>query len=258
MKAFPRDVEVATMKIRHVGIENELAVGENFDGAVTEKVATALRKHGIFQDVGYDGGGREFKTRPISTKSLKQVRGFKYVCDYFDTLKENTRPISSGGTHIHISILNNDHVNMEGNATAMAMAFFRQFQKIAGRETTWAYKLHFRTLAEVFQRLDANKCKVPGANTRTYNRMGSMLNPTGWQTLEFRGPTGSNDKDEILAWIEFLENIVKVANRKSVEGVQFKTLLKGERISAYVNGLTDWRKLTKSELEATFNGARLQ
>src|SRR5690349_8053335 len=98
MKAFPRNIEVATMTERHVGIENELDITE----MSVDNIYDALSRHGILSDIGYDGGGREFRTVPISIKSLKQVRGHKYLSEYFDIIKPKSRVIGSGGTHIHI------------------------------------------------------------------------------------------------------------------------------------------------------------
>lgn len=251
MKAFPKDVEVKTMTIRHIGVENELGVL----GEITA-VSKGCNKRGLLQSIGYDGGGREFRTNPISVRSLNQVRGCKYLTEYYGVLKANTEVLGSGGTHIHISILNSDHENMESNATAMAVAFFKQFQKISGRRTIWARQGHYNTIDEVRKNLKYRK-----QSERVYSMKGSMLNPTWHQTLEFRGGQGSNDSEEILAWVEFLNNITKVCNRKSIEGVQFKQLLKGKRIEAYVEslkGFRNWRKLTKRELDQKFNGSKLR
>jgi hypothetical protein len=207
---------------------------------------------GLLQSIGYDGGGREFRTNPISVRSLNQIRGHKYLTEYYGVLKKNTEVLDSGGTHIHISILNTDHENLESNAYAMAIAFYNQFQKIAGRKTHWAWRGDQRTLEQVKEWLDEHK-----RGDRTYSLKGTMLGPTYHQTFEFRGPKGSNDCQEILAWVEFLSNITKICNRKSVEGVAFRELLKGDRISAYANSLKGWRKLGKKELEQTFRGAKL-
>jgi len=248
MKAFPKDVTVQTMTTRHIGVENELGVN-----GMIEAVQAEISKRGLLQDIGFDGGGREFRTNPISIRSLKQVRGFKYMTEYYVGLKNNTRVLTSGGTHIHISILNSDHPNMEANATAMAAAFYEQFQKIAGRQTDWAWQTRQRTIAEVKEYLANRKSK----EGRVYHTKGSMLNPTRHQTLEFRGPKGSNDGEEILAWIEFLDNVVKACNRESIEGMTFKRLLRGKRISAYASSLKGWRELTKADLDKKFKGAAL-
>lgn len=257
MKAFPRDVEVATMKERHIGIENELIVGTQYQ-EVPPNITEKLRQRGFLNSVGHDGGGREFRTNPISIKSLlKQVKGNKYLCEYYDTLKSITKVADSGGTHLHISILNSDHPNMEANATALGVAFFEQFQKIAGRKTSWARSFGERqqatTLAGVKERVNSHK----STRGRTYYLKGSMLGPTNHQTLEFRGPKGSNNKVEILAWAEFLDNVVKYANRDSVEGVKFGQLLEGNYISSYARGLKLLRRLSKKDLERTFNGSTL-
>jgi hypothetical protein len=270
MKAFPRDVTVQTMTVRHVGIENELGVNAEYDSddvdcwcccedccdcneGDVEEIEKGLSKRGLLRSIGFDGGGREFRTHPISVRSLNQIRGFKYVTEYYGLLSKNTTVLNSGGTHIHISILNTDHENTESNATAMATAFYEQFQKISGRKTSWASQRREHTIEEIRNFLESRK-----SESRTYSTKGSMLNPTYHQTLEFRGPKGSNDSKEVLAWVEFLDNVVKTCNRESVEGIQFKRLLRGKRISAYVEGLTGWRKLTKIDLEQRFNGAKLQ
>jgi len=257
MKAFPRDVEVKTMKVRHIGIESELGIKRGDAYAVDiSDIEAECKKRGLLQNVGYDGGGREFRTNPISVRSLTQVRGHKYLMEYYEVLKKNTEVLTSGGTHIHVSILNTDHESLESNATAMAIAFYEQFQKISGRKTHWAYRDEQKTLDAVRQVLDRRKCKGH-AGRRTYFRRGSMLSPTHHQTFEFRGPRGSNDCEEILAWVEFLGNVMKACNRKSIEGVEFKQLLKGKRIEAYVSSLKGWRKLTKRELEQKFDGHNL-
>lgn len=254
MKAFPRDVTVQTMTVRHIGVENELGIKNRDRDSDISEIEKGCSKRGLLQSVGFDGGGREFRTNPISIRSLNQVRGFNYLAEYYGILASNTEVLESGGTHIHISILNSDHENMESNATAMAITFHKQFQKIAGRKTHWAEQMREDTLGEVRNELAANRYP----NSRQYSRWGYMLNPTGHQTLEFRGPVGSNNCQEIFAWIEFIDNVVKLCNRESVEGVAFKELLKGERISAYVNSLTGWRKFTKAELEQKFNGSKLR
>lgn len=259
MKAFPRDITVKTMKERHIGIESELGVSSNNyqrNCGVPQDVENIIKSKGLFDSAGYDGGGREFRTVPISLKSLYQVRGYKYLCEYFDALKSVTTVLDSGGTHIHISILDSDNPNMESNATAIAIAFFRQFVKISGRETHWASKLLGSTnIIELRDYLYKRRSII--TNDRTYVMKGSMLNPTEHQTLELRGPRGSNDKNEVLAWAEFLKNVVDIANQDSVDGLKFKELLKGKRISAYVKSLKFARKLSSKDLNTKLNVNRL-
>lgn len=256
MKAFPRDVEVKSMKERHVGIESELRVHHQYQG-VPGGLVEKVNKRGLLQSVGFDGGGREFRTNPISIKSLYQVRGKKYLTEYFESLQPETDVVSTGGTHIHISILNDDHPNMESNATALAMTFYEQFQKIAGRKTHWARRFGngaYRTLDEVKTCIQRYKNNT---DDRTYCLKGSILGPTRHQTLEFRGPKGSNDPEEVLAWIEFLEAVVRAANRECIDGIQFKDLVKGERIAEYIKKLPRSRRITRNDLNKTVNIAAL-
>jgi hypothetical protein len=255
MKAFPRDIEVQTLKTRHIGVESELYTGDNgYD--VPPEVEAGLRKRGLLMSIGVDGGGREYRTNPISVRSLHQVRGEKYLREYYDTLKPVTKVIERGGTHIHISILPDDKPDMELHATALGIAFFRQFQKISGRTTHWADKFYASSLRDLRERFAGYKGRCSSYH-RAYAMKGSMLNPTGHGTLEFRGPKGSNDCNEILAWTEFLENVVKAANTKSIEGVKFADLIKGSRIEAYAAELKGWRKLSEADLNRTVNPSAL-
>lgn len=212
-----------------------------------------LDETGLLQSIGHDGGGREFRTNPISIKSLlKQVRGRKHFALYYQELSHSTEVLESGGTHIHISILDSDDENMEANAVALATAFYEQFQKIAGRQSGWAYKMQVRDISEVKRRLAERR-----QADRHYSMKGTILGPTVHKTLEFRGPMGSNNADEILAWVEFLDTVVTVANKKSVDGVKFSDLLKGTHLAGYVESLSGWRKLSKTDLNRTLNTAHL-
>lgn len=248
MKAFPKDITVQTMTVRHIGVENELGV-KGMIGVMEKE----LSKRGLLQNIGFDGGGREFRTNPISIRSLKQVKGLRYLTEYYGELKNGTDVLDSGGTHIHISILNTDNPNLEVNVTALATAFHRQLQKISGRDTHWAGRIGCKTISGVRDEIRNRK----KANGRAYAMKGYMLNPTYHQTFEFRGPKGSNDAHEILAWIEFLDNIVNTCNRENIEGVKFKQLLNGNRISDYINSLSGWRRLDGTDFEREFNGALL-
>lgn len=245
MKAFPQDIEVAELKTRHIGIENEL-------GSPTPQgiFRQELDKTGLFQSYGFDGGGIEFRTVPISTKALRQVRGKRFIQQYYQEISERTEVIESGGTHIHISILDTDKPFMEAHATAMGVAFFEQLQKISGRDTHWAQCFGRDTLDAIGRTLRSLQSQE---YPRRYARVSSMLNPTRHKTLEFRGPKGSNNCHEVLAWAELLENIVKRSNRKSIQGVKFRELLKGEHLEAYVSQLDGWRQLTDEDLNKTIN-----
>lgn len=252
MKAYPREADCG--KVRHFGFENELAIGAYSDAELSGEGRDAIYDTRILESIGFDGGGREFRTIPIATRTLKQVRGCRYVRQYYAVLKKEARVHSSGGTHIHISILDTDHESMEANAIALATAFFPQFQKIAGRKSHWAERPPRSNITAI--RTHIKECnRYYGA--RKVGRSYHILTATSHQTLEFRGPKGSNDADEMLAWAEFLENVVKVANRKSVHGVRFEQLLKGERIGEYARKLRGERRITKADLRTSLNEKQL-
>ena len=104
------------------------------------------------------------------------------------------------------------------------------------------------TMDDIKQKLEHSR-----EHGRTYDRGYYMITPTAHQTMEMRGAVGSNDSEEVLAWAEFLKNVITRANRKSVKGTKFSDLLKGDRISKYVSGLEEWRKITKEELDKVIN-----
>lgn len=254
MKAFPRDIEVQTLSDRHIGVESELGINGGNIERLPSGLEDKLQEKGLLQDIGFDGGGREFRTNPISCKSvLKQVRGRKYLEAYYIELSHHTTVLDSGGTHIHISILDSDHVNMEANAVALATAFYEQFQKISGRNTHWARSFGLETIDEVKNYLNARRI----GDSRVYGIKGSMLGPTRHKTLEFRGPKGSNNIGEILAWIDFVNRVVEVANRESVDGVKFGDLIKGSYITEYVENLPRNRRLSERDLNRKLNVEQL-
>jgi len=256
MKAFPKDIDVANLKERHIGVESELWVKTDSYQEVGH-FEHRLKENWLLQSVGFDGGGREFRTNPIRIKSLlKQVTGRKYLTLYYAHLKNHTEVTESGGTHIHISILDGDHKNMESNAFALSTVFYEQFQKIAGRKTNWARKdgAGLKTIDDCKKYCDDRERE---AGSRVYYMKGSMLGPTSHKTLEFRGPKGSNDVNEILAWVDFLNNVVKAANHKSIDGVKFGDLVKTDVIAAYIKDLPRGRRLTKRDLNKTVNAGKL-
>lgn len=241
MKAYPRASDCK--KVRHIGIETEIDIT-----STTEKRSSLDQTNLVRLEYP---GMVEFRTIPISVNSFHNVRGSKRIREHFDIIKSATKIAKWGGTHLHISILDKDNPNMEANALALTIAFYRQFQKISGRASTWARKPGANTIGAA--KALVGDMRDEYTRRRIYNRQFFMITPSGYQTLEFRGPKGSNDADEILAWAEFLENTVKVANQDSVNGVMFKDLLVGDRISAYCKKL----KLTAKELNKTLNEAKL-
>lgn len=242
---------------RAVGFENELQVnGLEFSMSWRKKtkikqLERLIARRDIFREMHTDGGGIEFTTKPIKANALYQKRTMKYMEEYYEHLKKATTPISTGGTHIHISVLETDHENTVLNAVIIAQEFFTQLQKISGRQVHWASRPPAEYSREdMKRRLSDMSFKANGK--KVYNRAYWMITPTNKGTLEFRGPMGSNKIDEILAWQELFANIVKEANRESVKGLQFAQLIRGERISKYINSIQDsdakWRKLSAEEL----------
>ena len=254
MKAFPRDINVRKLKERHIGVESELGIKSSpIIRELPDGLELKLNKKGLLHSVGYDGGGREFRTNPIRVKSLlKQKLGKRYFEGYYMELRRHTTVLPTGGTHIHISILDSDHENMEANAVALSSAFYREFQAISGRQSSWAPKLSFSTYDDLKQYLASRR-----QPNRSYYTKGYMLSPTAHKTLEFRGPKGSNNPEEVLAWIDFINRVVEVANRQSVNGVKFGDLIKGPYITKYVKSLIRRHELSKDDLNKTLNLAHL-
>ena len=75
------------------------------------------------------------------------------------------------------------------------------------------------------------------------------MTPTLHKTIEFRGPKGTRNINDIRAWAEFLDQIVRVSNTDSIEGVKFKDLIKGKHIEAKVNKLIKQGKIKEEIME---------
>ena len=209
----------ASLKIgqqRAIGVENELHTRLSHNSAKHERPSDSLFRMiagKIGRENHYDSGAIEFTTHPIRISYAKSKTGYKEVSQYFERLKSITEVSRTNGTHIHISILREDHPLLEVRVLVIATAFYRQLQKIAGRETHWAQRANLREVSidGAVEWLGTDRFN---RNVSYRGRSGTILGPSRYQTLEFRGPKGTNDYEEILAWTELLENIVRVSNRK--------------------------------------------
>lgn len=242
---FPRPIDLT--KKRAVGIENELDYGPrwSFNRPPTEVQERIMGKIGQVQK--FDCGGLEWVTKPIELSYLKAKRGQKELDRYYTELKKISRVTKRNGTHIHVSILDDDTELLEARVLVIATLFYKEIQKVCGRESIkWANSPHTRNMEQAEAYLARKKS---GTNKHKHARAWLIITPTCHQTLEFRGPKSTVDKTEITAWVEFMENIVRVAKRKKLSTVKFEDLLRGDVIGPYSKKLRGWRYISKEDRE---------
>lgn len=232
--------------------ESDYDDGEEIDYDIrSEWIWDELENKGIkVGGVGYDGGGKEFVTHPDSITLFKNG-GSERFKKIVDMLKEYTEADTCSGTHINISKLESDHENTKSNLYWMSMVFGAQFQKIFGRRSHWA---RIPLPVNHFSTLD-NEAKVFRAPIRRPSIKGMCLDPKGTIIVEkegrweFRGPKATHDINEVLAWIEFCNNVLEACSQKSITNVKFEDLLRGNYIEAYAMRLRDERAITYSDRE---------
>lgn len=248
---FPKNLKLNQQ--RAVGVENEL-----FTKNQRRKYRFQMLSNSDFRklagQVGKeqhpDCGAIEFTTRPMRLSYLKSKTGKEQLEQYYQRLQNETRISRTNGSHVHISILETDNDLLVERVLVIATQFYPQIQKIAGRQSiNWAASPNLQNMEAAKDNTSRRKCNKNGTKTGPYIRSFHIITPTAHKTLEFRGPKGSNDPMEIMAWIEFMENIVRVANRKKLKTLKFSELLKGQYISQYASKLRDWRYIAKRDKE---------
>lgn len=212
---------------------------------------TLAEKNVFVGGVGYDGGGKEFVTYPDSVSHYKKG-GSERFKNVISMLANCTNADSSSGTHIHISKLPSDTPTTWNNLYWFSMAFAPQIQKIFGRESHWC-----RTpLPETYFRENNNngdsvvyelpqKQPVPA---NIYNKGTIIVNRDN--RYEFRGGKASHDIEEVLAWVEFCNNVVEMCANGYIKQMPFATVLQGKYIRKYLNRIganNPKRKITEEE-----------
>lgn len=203
-----------------------------------------------FGGLGYDGGGKEIVTLPDSYSYFEQG-GSERFNKLLNLIKEVGIPDNASGTHIHISKLKDDVKTTWNNLYWFCMCFGPQLQKIFGRISRWARTplpkdFFYSNAAGNVMLFEAPK-KQP-KQTQTSPK-GTIIVDRG-NRYEFRGAKASNDKDEILAWVELCNNIVEVCSKGYIQDVPFADVLRGKYIRAYVNKIgkeNSERKISTAE-----------
>ena len=257
-KVYPKRLKLG--KQRAVGIENELFMRGGRNQYITERQKQSINKK-ILAHTKTDCGAIEFVTKPILLSSLKWGNGKNQLDNYYKTIQKIAKVSKHNGSHIHISLLDTDRKDIVARVLFIQSIFYKQLQKVAGREASWAQSprttdMELAREREEYMCMDRapiyDKKGVTRAGKRPkYTRSYYMITPTNKNTLEFRGPKGTVKTEEMLAWIELLHNIVKEANRPELFSLSFKDLLKGKNISQYVASLPKYRQLTEEQLNQT-------
>lgn len=211
--------------------------------------------------VGRDGSGFEFVTEPDSI-SLYKKGGSNRFKNFVKFLTENGTPHEADGTHLHISKLDSDPEVTYKHLKWITSNFGLQMQKIFGRVSSWAMTAAQIRYWQDFCNCTANQeiecILMPKEYQKTIekkngNKEGMVINRT--HTYEFRGGKGSNDIDEVLAWIEMAHNMVNLATKtlKTIENTPFSHIVTGEHIEKYLKKIQENpnRAFSQEELDQT-------
>lgn len=215
---------------------------------------------------GKDGSEYEFVSNPDSIKFYNEggSERFKALMKF---LKENGEPTRFDGTHIHISKLDTDNNAIYQHMKWITANFGTQIQKIFGRVSSWALTPAQEVYNQLYARSSESeliKILLPKdykkiVDISVSNKGGIVINRS--QTYEFRGGKGSNDINEVLAWIQLVRNITELANKSidTINKTQFKQLIKGKYINKYMKKLQNnpMRAFSKEEIEQTINSNKL-
>ena len=252
-EVFPASLNLK--KQRAVGIENELHSKGKTQWQAPSKNEYKKAAGGIGREHHSDCGAIEYTTKPLRLSYIRSKRGQRQLLSYYEGLSGFAKVSERNGTHVHISLMDHDHPDIEARAVVIATQFYAQLQKIAGRNSIqWARSPEQRTVESAknclremkYQKTD--QYETP--SRQAYGRQFWIITPTRRQTLEFRGPKGTVDPMEILAWTDLLENIVRVCNRKRLKTLHIGEILKGKYLEPYVEKLVQEEKLTQEDLEA--------
>lgn len=211
--------------------------------------------------VGSDGSEYEFVTEPDSM-TFYNKGGSERFQNFVRFLKENGEPKSADGTHIHISKLLDEPQEVFTKLKWLVSNYGLQLQKIFGRVSSWA-----QTPAQIWFFENFERCKaapemehvlIPKNYKKIIekpygNKQGMVINRQ--HTYEFRGGKGSNDIEEVLAWIQVAHNFVELATKtiEEIDTTPFSTLVEGEYIQKYLSKIQENpnRQFIAEELDQT-------
>lgn len=239
-------VDYSKTRKRYFGLEQELGVKRDNTNTWHEKeyvYSIAKKKKLDMYNVSVDCGCIEYTSNPMVLSSIVKGKKIPELERFLGDME--LTPDSKGGTHLHISLKEKDNKWITNNALYLAAQFYEEFQAICGRKSPrWAQKpmsIGYDAQKKVKERIFDPKQK--------YNRYYWILTPTMYKTIEFRGPKGTRSINDIRAWAEFLDRIVRVSNQDSIEGVKFKDLIKGKHIEAKVDKLIKQGKIKEEIME---------
>lgn len=239
-------VDYSKTRKRYFGLEQELGIKGNNSNTWGEREnvynKAKARKLDMY-NVSVDCGCIEYVSNPVPLSSIVKGKRIPELQRFLGDM--GLKPDSKGGTHLHISLKERDNKWTTNNALYLAAQFYEEFQAICGRKSNrWAQK-PMSIGYQAKEKVNENIFNPAQAYSRYY----WILTPTMHKTIEFRGPKGTRSINDIRAWAEFLDQIVRVSNQDSIEGVKFKDLIKGKHIEAKVDKLIKQGKIKEEIME---------
>lgn len=232
---------------RKIGLEQELGT-EGCAGGELPRVKETIEKNPDMKimDAKVDCGCIELISSPLSLTKFKNPEFLKARAKLYKDSKLNVH--KNGGTHLHISIKENDSPNLAKNMIYVTGQFYGWIQKICKRESQrWA-----PNQATGWEFAYKPFCHVIMPNIVSYRDYG-MITRSRISTMEFRGPKGTKSINDIMAWAEFLENLTEQCKDDNLEKISFADLVKGRHIEALVNKLIKQGELPEDCREYKIN-----
>lgn len=206
------------------------------------------------KDSSIGRNGFEMITQPMTFKFIQE--NFERIKTMFESLSEAgqiSHETSSCGFHIHVSKAAFDGERAINRAVAIVHGLKLEMEKFGRRRNGSYYR--FTNLPKDFSKNDFNRIETDGhyCAVNTSGRSHDNQN----NTVEFRFPRGTLNPVTFMATIEFIRNIVKMANDRSVI-VKFGDLLDGEYIPEYIQARSTFGVTFNTEACISFANIRLE
>lgn len=169
--------------------------------------------------------GYEIISQPLTINNWKSWKAFKSLLDYLKAEGIRSHDTSTCGLHIHVDRKDINDIN---RVVAIVNLFKPEMEKLARRSNN-----HYcRYMQELLH--DENPESVKKAIKDKKNSLDryQVVNQCRWNTIEFRLFRGTLNYGTILATLELVDNIIKIANGTQTI-IRMEDLIKGEYLPKY-------------------------
>ena len=206
------------------------------------------------QDASIGHTGFEMISQPMTFNYIREnYEGIKAMFESLSAAGQVSHETSVCGFHIHVSKDAFDGIRAINRAVAICHGLKREMEKFGRRNNGEYYR--FYNLKQHFSREEFNQIDVTG-HYCAVNTSGRSSDHRD-NTVEFRFPRGTLNPVTFMATIEFIRNIVAMANDRRVK-VKFGDLLDGEYIPEYIQARSSFGVRFNKEAYIAFAKVRLE